>query len=263
MVGPKKRAPSRPARRRIRPFGRPGRPGLGDLLTRGPVSAWTLREMILKGTEQQHHAAGFDAGGNCDRWRATDTGCFTVNADVDMVTVFRIVGKKSTQVGGHLPASLAKLDARRDGSGGSRAAEIEHPGRPGRGEAGGLRHGRIPRPRRGGEPASITLRPRWRSAGGGVGSTASALRISARSTTTSRPSSRRATTLRSLQLAAGDLADALNEPPSSPSEAILVIADARAAMQHRWTVDGMNAAEAKAPGPEIRHLVRRDHPIRR
>jgi len=37
------------------------------------------------------------------------TGCFTVNADVDMVTVFRIVGKKSTQVGGSPPASLAKL----------------------------------------------------------------------------------------------------------------------------------------------------------
>ena len=63
-------------------------------------------------------------------------------------------------------------------------------------------------------------------------------------------------------LAAGQqLADALSVPPVSAAESALVIADARAAMQHRWIIDGMNAAEAKRRGQNFAELVERDHPI--
>ena len=64
-----------------------------------------------------------------------------------------------------------------------------------------------------------------------------------------------------LATAAKQLADALNVPPTSAAEAALVIADARAAMQHRWIVDGMNATEAKRRGQKFAELFERDHPI--
>ncbi len=58
-----------------------------------------------------------------------------------------------------------------------------------------------------------------------------------------------------LAAAAKQLADALSVPPVSAAEAALVIADARAAMQHRWIVNGMNAAEAKARGQKFADLI--------